>query len=375
MTPPELSAILVHYHAAALAAQAVDRLQAELAGAPGGAEILVVDNGSDAAGRAVLERLPVRLLDPGGNRGYAGGLNLGIEAARGRMLLLMNPDVMVLPGCVRALRGAVEAGAAAAGPRFWWDSEKRLLLPPTEERSRRAALLERLAPAAAPLVARARRRWRRHARRHWLAAEPFASVSLSGALLAVRREAWERAGPFDEGYTLYFEETDWLLRLARAGLRTCCVPAAEAVHLYDQSAAGEPRSGAWFAASRRRFERRHYGVVPTALLGAAEDLARRAAGAPGDGAGRPGPAPGAGESPPEVELALPPGAIPPLWVEVSPSPRGFPAAAERLPTPASGAVAWSLPREVWARLRPGAYHLRVTDARGREGPAALLVRG
>jgi GT2 family glycosyltransferase len=359
-----VSTVLVHYRTPRLAARAVAALREDCVQAGLDCEVVVVDNGSAPDEAALLREAADRVIEPGGNLGYAGGLNRGVAAARGNRLLLMNPDVIVLPGCVAGLVEALEGGAAAAGPRFYWDTERRLLIPPTEERSRRAALLGRLAPALATAACSARRRWRRNARRHWLATEPFDSVSLSGALLAIRREAWERAGPFDEGFHLYFEETDWLLRLARAGLTARYVPAAEAVHLYDQSAAAELRSRAWFAESRRRFESRHYGRGFAALLA----LADRCAGASRSGQDESSPL-----LAPVLALGVPEGAAAPLWVEVSPSPLGFPAAAEAVGE-AAVVLPWSLPAEVWSRLRPGRYAVRVADARGAEGPARVLVK-
>lgn len=367
-----VSAVMVHYRAPELACRAAAALRSDCARAGFDCEVVVVDNGSEPEDRPLLEASSDRLVTPDGNLGYAGGLNRGIAEARGDRLLLANPDVMVLPGCAAALVAALEAGAAAAGPRFFWDEGRRLLLPPTEERSRRAALHQRLAPAAKATAALARRRWRRHARRHWLATEPFETVSLSGALLAVRRGAWERVGPFDEGFPLYFEETDWLLRLSRAGLTAVHVPGAEAVHLYDQSASSEPRSRSWFSESRHRFERRYYGSAFARVLRWVDRLDRGAGdrrsgttGARARGVGL--------DDRPEIALALPSGSVAPLWVEVSPSAQGFPAASECLGPVADGAP-WLPPREVWHRLRPGAYWVRVADARGAEGHSMELIK-
>lgn len=332
-----LALILVHYHTPDLAAAAVGALRADVADLQGDAEWIVVDNGSDAAGRAVLESLPVRRIDPGANLGYAGGVNLGVASSTAEALIVMNPDVLVFPGCVPALLDRLRQGAAVAGPAFYWDRGRRMLLPPAEERSRSAELLGVL---AAPI---ARRRWRWHARRHWEARAAVASWSLSGSLLAIRRDAWERVGPFDEGYRLFFEETDWLLRARRLGLRSEYVPGAEAVHLYNQSAAREPRSQGWFEESARRFRRQHYGAAFSAVL---ESLSRREARVP--------------ELPRASVLDLPPGAA---WVEVSPNTAGFPAAAERL---APGARSWSLPAEIAERMPGGRWIAQVTDGAGRE---------
>jgi len=52
----------------------------------------------------------------------------------------------------------------------------------------------------------------------------------TGAALAVRREAYEDAGPLDEGYFLYLEETEWLERVQRRGWAIELVPDAVVVH-------------------------------------------------------------------------------------------------------------------------------------------------
>lgn len=358
-----IGVVLVHYHAPEVAREALAALREDLHVLGEPFDAVVVDNGSTPAGRRIVDELPARIVRPGENLGYAGGINLGVREVRGDRLMLMNPDVIVRPQCCAELLASLDGGAAVAGPSFFWDRGRALLLPPQEERSRRAELLARLAPSAEAAARLQRRRWRRHVRRHWEAAAPVASESLSGALLAVRRSIWEEIGPFDERYRLYYEETDWLRRLVRAGRSALYVPAAQAVHLYDRSASTEPRSAAWFEDSRRRFERRWYGPVFRGLLAAAERLPRRTG-------SDPSPVPGAKTSP-TIEFDLPAALEPPLWVEVSPGLQGVPAAAEHL-GPAGRTLRWRLPDEIWERLPSGLFRVQVTDARALEGPVRWL---
>src|SRR5688572_10577388 len=109
-----LAVLLVHYHTPALAAAAVEALwrDVQAAGLDPAADVewILVDNGSDEAGRTLLESLPVRRIDPGRNLGYAGGVNLGVARSSAELILQLNPDVLVLPGCVSALLAALEAG-------------------------------------------------------------------------------------------------------------------------------------------------------------------------------------------------------------------------------------------------------------------------
>jgi N-acetylglucosaminyl-diphospho-decaprenol L-rhamnosyltransferase len=350
--PARVAFVFVHYRTPDLLARAVDAVRAEASAAGLASELIVVDNGSDPADRARIDALPARCCRPARNLGYAGGVNLGISAARDAdAFIVMNPDVEVLPGCLQALLAALDGRVAVSGPRFFWCRDRSLMLPPGEIRSRRHAIVSQLASRGERWARWSRARWRRHARRHWSAARPLSSLALSGALLAIRRDAWERAGRFDEAYTLYFEETDWLRRLPRLGLEGRYVPAAAAVHHYGQSTAGEADAARWFAESAERFERKHYGAWFPAI-------ARRIAGRcePATAAPRLSP------DVPAVDLrALRERARGRLWLEVSPTRTGFPAAAAIASDPS-----WRMPAEVWSRLAPGTYGLRAVDDAGRE---------
>ncbi|HEV2846578.1 MAG TPA: hypothetical protein VG477_17110, partial [Thermoanaerobaculia bacterium] len=177
-------------------------------------------------------------------------------------------------------------------------------------------------------------------RLHWEARAPLASHALSGSLIALSRPAWEAVGPFDEEFQLFFEETDWLLRARRRGVPSWYVPGAQAIHLYNQSAGREPRAKTWFEDSARRFRRLHYGPWFASLQERLDSRLPR----------RPGP-----RLAPASHLEL---SRAPLWVEVSPNPEGFPAAAERVSEPG----VWRLPEEI----RERGLIAQVTDADGRE---------
>lgn len=370
----DLAIVLVHYRTPALLVDAVRALQRDLKSSRLDAEILVIDNGSDPADRKAWSDLPVRRIDPGANLGYAGGVRCGVEASTAERIVAMNPDVLVFEGCLGHLAAELERGAAAAGPQFFWDHDRRFLLPPTERRSAtaelRAAAARRFSPA---LSGAARRAWRRHARRHWEATAPFSSPALSGALLAFRRDAWTTIGPFDDSFRLYFEETDWLLRLGAAGLVSRFVPAAEAVHLFAQSSVQEPRAAAWFVEAERLFRRRHYGDGVANLLDmlTAGPALRAPRSHRAHRSHHRADAPLRSETPPALPLRALSTPRPPAWVEVALAAAGFPAAGERL-----GAAMgdWQMAEEIWRRLPPGELWIRGVDAAGRESAAVHLAR-
>lgn len=101
--------------------------------------------------------------------------------------------------------------------------------------------------------------------------EPQQAVWLSGASLMIRREVIDDVGLMDEGYFLYFEETDWCLRAGRAGWELWYVPTSRILHL-EGAATGlsmnevvKPRRPAYWFESRHRFFLKNYGPLKTLL--------------------------------------------------------------------------------------------------------------
>lgn len=274
---PVISAVVVSFRSAGLATRAFDSLRRDAAAAGLSLETIAVVNSGDAGEARALERAADRVLVPGRNLGYAGGLNAGLREAHGDVVLLSNPDVVVRAGALEALRAAASSGPVAAGPAFFLDEGETLHMPPGEEPRPCGLARRRLAARGSAAVFRRAVRRARTAARTVERGETAAVTALSGALVAVSRETLERAGPFDEGYALYFEENDWQRRLRTLGGTLLRVGAARVVHAYNQSARLEPRAAEWFAASERRYYTTHFGARGAAALDA---LAESAGAAP-----------------------------------------------------------------------------------------------
>jgi N-acetylglucosaminyl-diphospho-decaprenol L-rhamnosyltransferase len=253
-----ISAVVVSYRSADLAARAIESLRADAAFANLPLETVAVVNSGDPEEARVLGEAADLVVDPGRNLGFAGGLNAGVRAARGDTFVLANPDLVVRPGALGALIRAAGAGFVAAGPAFFLDEEETIHLPPAEEPHPFTLARRRLSGGQAVFrrqLARGLRAAGEAARR-----ETREASALSGALVAVSRRTLERVGDFDEGYALYFEENDWQRRMRKAGGLLLRVGAARVVHRYNQSARLEPRAAGWFAASERRYFETHFGA-------------------------------------------------------------------------------------------------------------------
>lgn len=197
---------------------------------PGEVETIVVDNGpGDAAARLVAARFPsVRLVAPGRNLGFAAGVLAGLDASRGEILALLNPDAIPRPGWLRALAAVLVAdpGVGLAGSKVLEPDGRTIqhaggrLLP-----NGLSAHLGRGEPDDG--------RWD----------VPSDVDYVTGAALALRRETVARFGLFDPGYfPAYYEEAELAVRLRAAGLAVRYVPEAVATHVEAASTGVATRS-------------------------------------------------------------------------------------------------------------------------------------
>lgn len=181
-------------------------------------EVVVVNNGGPAPElETAAERQNVRVVEAGGNVGYAGGGNVGAREATGDVLVFLNPDTVARPGAVARLAERVadpEVGIAMA----------RLLLldrPETLNSSGNVLHVSGLA---------------------WSGGygEPAASLAgvhevtyPSGAAMAIRRELFEELGGFTEELFMYHEDLELAWRARLRGLRIVLDAGADVLHDYE----------------------------------------------------------------------------------------------------------------------------------------------
>lgn len=239
VTDPVLSILIVNWNAASVLADCLGSL-------PAGAgdlafETLVVDNASTDASLALIrERFPqVQVIANTRNVGFAAANNQAAQAARGRYLLLLNPDTQVQPGALAALVAFAEAHptAGAIGPRL-------LNADGTPQRS-----CWRGFPGLGMALADAFYLWkvpglpfaRRTEYQPGELTQPRAVDHLLGAAMLIPRALWEQLGGLDAGYFLFLEETDWCYRAQRLGRPCMYLPSAVIVHLGEHSMGQNPQ--------------------------------------------------------------------------------------------------------------------------------------
>jgi GT2 family glycosyltransferase len=187
----------------------------------------VVDNASgDGSPPAIAARFPeVELLEAPENGGYAAGMNLGLarlgafspagETAPDAVLLLTHEcllDREALAALAARLEEAPEVGAVGPLLGFLDDRERVFSAGARiDERTWDGVHLRQPAEMAG-----------------WRGRPPHRVDWLDGSCLLARWAAVRAAGAIDERYFMYFEEVDWLRRLAGLGWAVECVPAARA---------------------------------------------------------------------------------------------------------------------------------------------------
>jgi hypothetical protein len=200
-------------------------------------EIIVIDNGShDGSARAVASDFPqVRLVASPQNLGFAKATNLGLALARGRYVLLLNPDTVVPPSAVRSLVSIAdetpEAGLVAPELRdpvtgLTQGSFRRFP-------SWRSAFFD-YTPVKPLLRLLPERPF------NVVSDEPTAAGWLSGACLLVRRQVLDAVGPLDPGYFMFCEDVEYCRRVIRAGWKLLYTRKVKVFHLGGRSTEQEP---------------------------------------------------------------------------------------------------------------------------------------
>lgn len=220
--------VVTHNHASYLRAclgglvQAAQRLPLEL---------IVIDNRSTDASAAIAREFAVDLHVNEQRRGFAANCNHGMALARGRYLMLLNPDTEITTDAIATLIAFIDANrkVGLCGP--------RVLSPDGSDQHPARRFPTVLSGLARRTPLRAFMRGgavdRKHLRIEESSIAPRYADWLLGACLVVRREALDRVGPMDEGFRLYVEDIDWARRMGFGDWDVCYVPAACIVHAHQ----------------------------------------------------------------------------------------------------------------------------------------------
>jgi hypothetical protein len=193
-------------------------------------EVLVVDNASaDDTVEMVETRFPwVKLIQSKENLGFSRGNNVAIRQCRGRYIALVNPDVIVFPGCLDALADFLDENPKVGnvGPRvFDPDMTQQSTcrrFPTLWNNFCSATRLESIFKGR-PFFAGEHMFYFPHDR-------TIAVDVIVGCFSMIRSETFENVGLLDEGLFMYGDDVDWCRRAWNAGWQVMFYPGAQAIH-------------------------------------------------------------------------------------------------------------------------------------------------
>lgn len=231
-------------------------------------DVVVVDNGSTRETQALVEReFPDVRVVVCENRGFGHANNQALPTTDSRYVLFLNPDTEVLSGSLADLVAELDrtpeiglAGVRQLGPDGTVQPTMRRF--PSVTRALGDALgFERLPNRPGWLGEREVRLDRYEAE--------FEDDWTTGSFMLVRREAIERAGPFDERFFLYSEEVDLCLRVRRAGWRIVHLPTLTILHEGSTARPVDRRMARQNAYAQLQYARKHLTAPQRAGLRAA----------------------------------------------------------------------------------------------------------
>lgn len=214
--PPRISVVILCYHSEGHIPHCLDALAQQRFE---NFEVIVVENASGDCAAAVAREHPLRprVIEAERNLGCAGGNNLGWRAARGEVVVFLNPDCVVEPEFLEAVSRPLfeNQSVGLTGAKLYYPNTRILqhagcILHPnamTENRGNGEQDTGRF--------------------------DTDEEVDfVTGAAIAARRETLESLGGFDEEFfPAYYEETDLCTRMQRQGLAVLYVPRAVGYHL------------------------------------------------------------------------------------------------------------------------------------------------
>lgn len=263
----DLSIIIVSWNVADLLEACLDsilRSSAILAGWK--VEIIVVDSASsDGTPAHIRARYPqVKLIEQAENLGFVRCNNIGLNHAKGRFLMLLNPDTEILDDALIRLCDYLDQHpeVGIVGPHTLNTDGS------TQSTRRRFPTLAIGFLESTWLQPHAPQAILDHYYVNDQSDEAVYEVDwVQGSAMLVRREVYDQVGGLDEGFQMYSEELDWCRRAKDAGWRVVYLGTAHIIHHGGRSSQQViARSHIHFQESKLRYFRKYHGRLIANVL-------------------------------------------------------------------------------------------------------------
>jgi GT2 family glycosyltransferase len=235
-------------------------------------EIIVVDNASSDGSVEVIKKnyRNVILIKNKTNDGFAKANNIGIKKAKGRYILLLNSDTLLVNDCIeksiKYLDNNKDVGALGCKvvlPNGKLDTACKRGYPTPEASFFYMLKLDKLFPSV--------KRFGQYNLSYLSQNEINEVDSLVGAFMMVRKDTIDEVGLLDEKFFMYGEDIDWCMRIKEAGWKIIYYPEASIIH-YKGASSKKKRHKILFEFHRAMyiFYKKHYlkkyNIIVTLLV-------------------------------------------------------------------------------------------------------------
>jgi GT2 family glycosyltransferase len=235
---PEISAIIIVYNGMKFLPDCLSTLVDDLSG--NSYEIIAVDNGSsDGSAEYIATVFPaIKIIRNGANFGFARAVNVGLQAAIGQYLYLLNQDLRFRPGATSTLLSRMKRDDSLGmiGPKYvGFDGHLQpsaRAFPTCKHVWYDALLLSHMFPSSREFGS-----WRMT----WSDHESEMEVDQPmGSVMLIPRGVIERVGLLDESFPIFFNDVDYCRRIKAAGYRLLYCPTAVVEHFVGGSTRKRP---------------------------------------------------------------------------------------------------------------------------------------
>ncbi len=238
---PKVSIIIVQYKAKEELQRCISSIKTRISH-----EIIVIDNNKH-------------------NVGYGAGINLGVKKAKGKLLLILNPDTKLNTGAVDKLVSFYlsHPNCGLVAPDLTNNEGELYEFVGTGELNPINAIfslsiINRLFPGN-PV-----------SRRYWIRRDPGKKIKdvgvAPGTAFLISKELFEKVEGFDERFFLYFEESDFCRRIRELGFKIYILQDVKITHTWGASTKSNPKKDFYFRQSRRYYFEKYYGKVLSSLV-------------------------------------------------------------------------------------------------------------
>jgi len=227
-------------------------------------EVIVIDNASQDNSVEMVRKefLDVNIITNQKNRGFNAANNQGILVAKGRNILLLNPDTIIpdkdlLKGMVDVLDQNTKIGAV--GPKVVSADGKAIQLAcARSDTNLWTVFSDRIVEKKIY-----NSKWLREKYYH----TPRHVSTLSGSCMMFKKEVVDKIGFMDEQFFMFLDDVDYCKRIRDAGWKVHYMPTLEIIHFGGESSGQNlERVTMEMHRSLKRYFQKHFGMVTVLLL-------------------------------------------------------------------------------------------------------------